>query len=172
MSTLFFGRHFHSVDSKGRVAIPSSFRRKLGPEPGEVLILHPRPDGAIRVHPAADWTEYWEAALPGITRYQDDSDDARRLLGEVEEVALDRQGRILIPRPMLEEAGITDQVLFSGAGEYFEIWNPERYREDKRRNAEKRRQALAEAERRMNKRLGRDGQPGAPDATRTGTDVP
>jgi osmotically-inducible protein OsmY len=38
---------------------------------------------------------------------------------------------------MLDEAGISDQVVFSGAGEFFEIWNPERYREDQRRNAEK-----------------------------------
>ncbi|MFO7638410.1 MAG: division/cell wall cluster transcriptional repressor MraZ [bacterium] len=171
MKSFFFGRHYHSVDSKGRVAIPFSFRRKLGPEPGEMLILHARPDGAIRVHPAADWTEFWEAALPGITRYQDDSDDARRLLGEVEEVALDRQGRVLIPRPMLDEAGISDQVVFSGAGEFFEIWNPERYREDQRRNAEKRRHAIAEAERRVKERTAQRGQERGP-APRTDADVP
>lgn len=152
MKSLFYGKHYHSVDSKGRVAIPSAFRRKLGPEPGESLILHARPDGAIRVHPAADWTEFWDAALPGITRYQEDSDDARRLLGEVEEVTTDRQGRILIPRPMLEEAGISDQVVFAGAGEYFEVWDPERYREDRSRNADKRRKALAEAEQRIRER--------------------
>jgi MraZ protein len=165
MKPFFFGRHYHSVDSKGRVAVPSAFRRKLGPESGEVLILHARPDGAIRVHPAADWADFWVAALPAITRYQDDSDDARRLLGEVEEVSLDRQGRVLIPRPMLDEAGIRDQTVFTGAGEYFEIWDPERYREDRRRNAEKRRAALAEAELRI-----REQQDAGPSAGRV--DVP
>ncbi|MFO7675885.1 MAG: hypothetical protein R6X12_06190 [bacterium] len=148
MKPIFFGRHYHSVDSKGRAAIPSAFRRKLGPDSGETLILHARPDGAIRVHPSADWADFWGAALPEITRYQDDSDAARRLLGEVEEVGLDRQGRVLIPRPMLEEAGINGEVVFAGAGEYFEIWDPGRYQEDRRRNADKRREALAEAERR------------------------
>lgn len=113
-----------------------------------MLILHARPDGAIRVHPSADWMEFWEAALPGITRYQDDSDDARRLLGEVEEVAVDRQGRILIPKPMMEEAGISGQVVFSGAGEYFEVWDVDRHRSNRSQNSGKRREALAAAERR------------------------
>ena len=163
MKPLFYGKHYHSVDSKGRVAIPSSFRRKLGQEPGDTLILHARPDGAIRVHPAADWMEFWEAALPGITRYQDDSDDARRLLGEVEEVTVDRQGRVLVPRPMLEEAGISDQVVFSGAGEYFEVWDIDRYKRNRVENAGKRRDALAEAEKRYREMRQARHAPGRPD---------
>ncbi len=149
---LFYGKHHHSVDSKGRVAIPSGFRRKIGPESDDTVILHVRANGAIRCHPAADWTSFWEAALPEITRYQEDSDDARGLLGDVEEVKLDGQGRVLIPRMMTEEAGIGTDVVIAGAGEFFEIWDRQRHQEYRSKNAEPRRKAMAEAERRMRER--------------------
>lgn len=146
---LFYGKHYHSVDSKGRVAIPSAFRRKIAPESEDTVILHVRSNGAIRCHPAADWHAFWDAALPEITRYQEDSDDARGLLGEVEEVRLDGQGRILIPRVMIEEAGIGTDVVVAGAGEFFDIWDRQLFDEYRRKNAEPRRLAMAAVERRM-----------------------
>ena len=81
---LFFGKHRHSVDSKGRVAIPHAFRGRLSPESEGKIILEPGSDGAISAHPSSEFSKFWDAALPVMTRYQDDSADALRHLAEIE----------------------------------------------------------------------------------------
>ena len=47
------------------------------------------------------------------------------LLGPAVPVELDRQGRILIPAPLREYAGLDGTVVVVGSGEWLEIWNPE-----------------------------------------------
>lgn len=45
------------------------------------------------------------------------------------EASLDAQGRIHVPRHLAELAGIEREVLFVGAGEIVELWDPSRYGE-------------------------------------------
>ncbi|MBF8299491.1 MAG: MraZ protein, partial [Dehalococcoidia bacterium] len=43
--------------------------------------------------------------------------------------AVDRQGRIVLPQALRQYAGITDEVIMTGQDTYFEIWAPERWRD-------------------------------------------
>ena len=47
--------------------------------------------------------------------------------GSTEEVAYDSGGRIILPPMMRRKGGIEDLALFIGAGETFQIWNPQRF---------------------------------------------
>jgi division/cell wall cluster transcriptional repressor MraZ len=52
---------------------------------------------------------------------------ARTILAAARPLGFDDTGRIFIPENLLKNAGIDDKALFAGQGEYFTIWNPNRF---------------------------------------------
>lgn len=129
----FLGEYRHSVDSKGRVAVPNSFRKRLSSDCEGKFILQRGRGGTIEVHPLPHWREFVNRTLRRLPTYQPKAQRLRRYrLASAVEVSLDSQGRILIPRCMLDEAGITTEAVLTGAGEVFEIWEPGHYGEFRR----------------------------------------
>jgi MraZ protein len=123
----FRGRFLHSLDAKGRVAIPQRFRESLGGEEAEIrLVMSVDPEGCLVVYPEAVWRELeqkWEA-LPQMN--DELKTYLRFMVGWASDGALDRQGRILVPPPLREYAGLDHEVWFVGVLQNFEIWNGER----------------------------------------------
>ncbi len=123
----FLGEYRHSVDSKSRVAVPNSFRRKLSPESEGRFALQVGRDRTIEVHPLSEWREFVGRALPKLPRYQPLAQRIRRGFARVFEVEMDSQGRILVPKLLLEHAGVVKDGVLAGAIDYFEIWEPGRF---------------------------------------------
>ncbi len=124
----FLGQYRHSVDSKGRVAVPNSFRRRLSPDSERRFVLLRGRDSTIEVHPLSEWNEFVNRTLLKLPLYQPAALRTRRYrFASATEVAMDAQGRILLPRHLRKEAGIANEAVLAGVGEYFEIWEPGRY---------------------------------------------
>ncbi|MEO0073978.1 MAG: division/cell wall cluster transcriptional repressor MraZ [candidate division WOR-3 bacterium] len=124
----FFGNFVHSVDTKGRVAVPVGYRKKLAPDE-DTFVLVPGRDQAIEVRLVRDWEEYERQILENQPEYAPETLRSKRYLySRSAEVSLDSQGRLLLPRHLLEEAEITTEAVIAGMGSFFELWNPERYR--------------------------------------------
>ncbi len=124
----FIGEYRHSVDSKGRVAVPNAFRKRLSPESGGKFVLVRGKDNTIEVHPLSEWKPFANRTLLNLPLYQPAATKLRRYrLASATEVSLDVQGRILLPKHLRAEAGIGGDVVFAGAGSYFEMWEPGRY---------------------------------------------
>ena len=123
----FRGRYLHSLDAKGRVAIPQRFREALGGgEEALRLVMTVDPEGCLVVYPEAVWRELerkWES-LPHMN--DELKTYLRFMVGWASDGALDRQGRILVPPPLREYAGLEHDVWFVGVLQNFEIWNGER----------------------------------------------
>ena len=69
-------------------------------------------------------------SLEDIEMFSDDQDDLNTVILEnAHSLAFDPEGRIVLPKDLLEGAGITDQVLFAGVGGRIRIWDPEAYAE-------------------------------------------
>lgn len=123
----FRGRYLHSLDAKGRVAIPQRFREALGGgEEALRLVMTVDPEGCLVVYPEAVWRELerkWES-LPQMN--DELKTYLRFMVGWASDGALDRQGRILVPPPLREYAGLEHDVWFVGVLQNFEIWNGER----------------------------------------------
>jgi MraZ protein len=64
---------------------------------------------------------------PDLVDFDDPGSAAYQILAESEELPFDPNGRVLIPAPLLEEAGIDETAIFVGLGRVFQIWNPEAY---------------------------------------------
>lgn len=124
----FFGTFEYTIDAKGRLAVPVAFRKKLGPEE-DTFIFAPGRYQTIEVYPYSEWNEYEERVLRHQPEYTEAAQRFRILLySQSGEAVLDVQGRILLPKHLREWAGIEQDVIVTGAGRSFLIWQPERFR--------------------------------------------
>lgn len=117
---MFLGEYSHTIDQKGRVAIPVRFRRELG----EGAVITRGADQCLVVYPKAEWHELASklAALP-ISDARARS-FARLTLAGAAEIEFDKQGRALVPAYLKEHAGLTDQVVVTGVMNRIEVWGP------------------------------------------------
>ncbi len=124
---IFRGRYQHSLDDKGRVAIPQRFRDSLESQEKNVsLVITVEPDECLVVYPESSWRELEEkvSSLPQMN--EDLKTYLRFTIGWATDVQPDRQGRILIPQPLREFAHLDRDVWFVGLLNKFEIWNGDR----------------------------------------------
>ena len=128
---MFRGRFLHTMDTKGRLSIPSGFRVEIQRRSQNDPILTSQ--GAhLALFPADEW-ERREEVLVGLSDFDTDAEDLQRLLGgEASDSPLDAQGRILVPTLMRKEADLETKVLVIGVLDRIELWNPERFEEKKR----------------------------------------
>lgn len=120
----FKGQAEYSVDEKGRVAIPAKMRAALKPEAKGTFTATRGFERCIFLYPLDRWEEM-EAQMMELNLYQREARNfVRQLLRWAEEVMLDKQGRIVLPKVLMEFAGITDRALIIGALDHIEIWDP------------------------------------------------
>ncbi|MBI4496459.1 MAG: division/cell wall cluster transcriptional repressor MraZ [Chloroflexi bacterium] len=117
---MFLGEYEHSIDQKGRLAIPARFRESL--QSG--LVLARGLDRCISAYP---WDE-WKALAEKLAALPMTHSNVRRLtrttFSSAFRVDLDAQGRILLPQPLRDYAAIHDAAVLVGMHRLFEIWSP------------------------------------------------
>ncbi|SHK31035.1 division/cell wall cluster transcriptional repressor MraZ [Rhodothermus profundi] len=120
----FKGQAAYSVDEKGRVAIPAKMRAVLKPEAKGTFTATRGFERCIFLYPLDRWEEI-EMQMMKLNLYQREARNfVRQILRWAEEVTLDKQGRVVLPKVLMEFAGITDRALIIGALDHIEIWNP------------------------------------------------
>ena len=115
---MFLGEYEHSVDTKGRIAVPAKFRPQL--ETG--LVVTRGFERCLQVYPGEAWQSLSER-VSGLSLGHAEARQLRRLLfASAFDTELDRQGRILVPAALREYAGIDEVAIMAGMNTYFEIW--------------------------------------------------
>lgn len=121
----FLGRYEHQLDDKGRVSLPSAFRREAEGD-RFVLLQWERP--YLTLFPAEVWQEVQRRLLDFRKSQRDAWHQVREIVSNAVEVVPDKQGRILVPAWLKEAAGLDGQVLMNGNIDRIELWNPDTYR--------------------------------------------
>lgn len=120
----FLGNIEAKVDAKGRVFLPSNFRKVLQTGGGEGLVL--RKDvfqPCLVLYPESEWNRQMDELRARLNRWNREHQMIfRQFVSDVEAVALDGNGRFLIPRRYLAKTNITQSVRFIGMGDSIEIW--------------------------------------------------
>jgi MraZ protein len=122
----FKGQASYSVDAKGRVAIPAKMRAAMSPEAKSTFIITRGFERCVFLYPLDRW-DRMEAEMRELNMYNRESRDfLRTILRWADEELLDGQGRVAIPRPLLEFAGIAPagSALIIGSLDHLEIWDP------------------------------------------------
>jgi MraZ protein len=120
---LFTGEYRHTVDEKGRLAVPARFRAQLA---GGAFVSR-WIDGCLAIFPKPDWDALAEKVSglpvgdPGSRAF------ARFLFGGAIEAELDGQGRVLLPPYLRTWADLAGEAVVVGARDHAEIWAPARW---------------------------------------------
>ncbi len=120
---MFMSEYNHTIDAKGRLIIPSKFRDQLGDE----FVVTKGMDGCLFVYANEDWSAFEQklTSLPLINK--EARKFARFFLAGAAQVEVDKQGRILLPAPLREFAGLEKDVVLVGVGSRIEIWSRENW---------------------------------------------
>ena len=119
---MFTGEHYHILDSKGRLAMPSKLREELG----ESFIIAPAiRDNCIKVYSMAEWEIFLKPILE--TPRKTSEATLRYLHRNAAQVTPDSQGRILLTPGLVDHANIKKDAVIVGCGSYIEIWSKEEY---------------------------------------------
>jgi len=141
--TMFRGSFEHTIDSKGRVSVPSKFREIIADRYDGRLVLAMDYDKCLTVYPLEEW-EKLEEKIKSLSLMKQEVKDFRRfLLSSATECELDRQGRILIPLAHREHSGIKKNVVLVGIIEKIEIWDAKAWEARNNQNGDKIGEALA-----------------------------
>ncbi|MDW8465138.1 MAG: division/cell wall cluster transcriptional repressor MraZ [Chloroherpetonaceae bacterium] len=133
----FRGTEQYNLNDKGRLMIPARFRRKMiSDKPGTPLILVKTPRGNLELYEEVSWKEQ-KKKLEQLSDFNPEERLLKTFIyANLNEVELDKSGRISLPKRFLEECSITKEVVLIGAENKIELWNPDRLREFLNRPAE------------------------------------
>ena len=124
---MLLGEHEHALDEKNRLTLPARLREQLG----ERIVVSRGLDGCLYVYAAPEWQKLAARVgsldpLSGEARMMQ-----RHFFASAVDVALDKQGRFVVPTNLLESAGIDREVTVTGIYDHLEIWNRATWREQR-----------------------------------------
>ena len=123
---MFRGSSNHTIDTKGRIIIPTRFRDmiKAGGEEGVVIS---RMDECLKAYPYNAWTEI-EKKILSLSVKSDAMRRFRRVfIGGASECTVDKQGRVLIPPTLRTYAKLEKEIVLVGVLDHFEIWSRDKW---------------------------------------------
>ena len=123
----FIGTIDAKTDVKGRVFVPASFRKILQLSGESRLIL--RKDvyqDCLVLHPKKNWEEVLNKLQSQLNEWDEEEQQLfRQFSWLTENLELDSNGRILIPKKYLQMANISGTICFVGMNSTIELWNPD-----------------------------------------------
>ena len=123
---MFRGRYEHTIDSKGRLSIPSKFREILVTNYDERLIVT-NFDNCLWAYPVREWKTV-EEKVASLPQFKPEVKNLQRfLISAATECPLDPNGRIIIPPTLRRYAGLSQDVVLVGMTQRIEVWSAERW---------------------------------------------
>jgi MraZ protein len=120
------------MDEKGRVSLPSPFRREADSD--RFVLLQWEPE-YLTLFTATKWVEIQGRLLQFRGGDPQAWNQVRLIVANAVEVSPDKQGRILVPATLQEAAGLAGTVLLSGNIDRVELWDPTKYKKTVLANA-------------------------------------
>ena len=118
---MFLGTHTPKLDDKGRLFLPAKFREELA----EGLVLTRGQERCIYVFSAREFERVHEQMRSAPLSSRQARDYIRVFLSGASDEVPDKQGRVTVPAPLRQYAGLDRDVTVIGAGTRVEIWDSE-----------------------------------------------
>ena len=115
---MFLGEFEHTIDAKGRMAVPAKFRAQID----RGAVISKGKGTCLSVYTQQQWDEK-SAKLVAEKTSDELRDFERRIYPSANEVELDTQGRMVIPAKLRAYAGLESEVTVAGVRDHFEIWD-------------------------------------------------
>jgi len=129
MQTNFFGEFECKLDDKGRLKLPSAILQQLGESSSHDFVANRGFERCLYLFPKAVWNVKLNE-VKGLNEYLPEVRQFKRYFYRgATEFTPDKADRILLPKILLEYAGIDRTLIMTAVGEYLEMWNGDTYRE-------------------------------------------
>lgn len=125
----FKGEETYSIDNKGRVNVPAKMRKNLAPEADNTFVVTRGFESCVFAYPLDQWKKYEESFMNKNPFEEKTRFFLRKFLRWSEEVKLDSQQRISLPKKLIEYAGIEGKVKIVGQLDHIEFWDPDKFDE-------------------------------------------
>lgn len=121
---LFIGEYTHTIDEKGRIAVPS----KMRDETEKTWIVTKGLDRSLMIYPQAKWTEIIMSKIAGLNpMIADNRIFIRTFVSPAIECEEDKLGRLYIPNNLLTYAEIEKEAVFLGAIHRIELFSMDNF---------------------------------------------
>lgn len=129
---MFRGLAACTIDVKGRVTVPSNYRKILMEEAdGKLVLTIDTEERCLLLYPLPRWLKI-EEEIEKLPSFQPATRRIQRLLiGHATDLEIDRQGRILLPNLLRDYAGLEKSVMWVGQGQKIEIWGESQWHENR-----------------------------------------
>jgi MraZ protein len=117
---MLLGEYEHTLDDKNRLTLPAKFRQALG---GGVVVTRGM-DHCLFVFTHEGWDAFVAARLEGLNPFSREARQMSRFMfAGATETELDKQGRIMVPSPLIEHASLGREVVVAGVRDHVELWD-------------------------------------------------
>jgi MraZ protein len=125
------GEHICRVDAKGRFMLPVAFKNQLSDSLTEGFVVKRSIfSPCLELFPRSNWDELNRKIISKLNRFvKKHNDFIRAYNAGLKELEIDASGRILIPRDLAVNAGITGDIVVAAKMDCIEIWDKARYDE-------------------------------------------
>ena len=122
------GTYDCKIDVKGRLLIPSAFKKQLAPViPKGFVLKRAVFQNCLELYPLAQWEKLIKK-VNSLNRFKKKNNDfIRRFTAGVKFIELDGNGRLLIPKDLIEFSNINREVTLSTSVNIIEIWDKSSY---------------------------------------------
>jgi MraZ protein len=128
---LFLSTIINRMDSKCRVSVPSTFRNSLKNQSFKGIIAFPSYNDRSIDACGIQRMENISNSLDSENYSREEFDLISMYFGEAEKLPFDKDGRVILPKKLINHAEIDKNVMFVGLGPTFQLWNPESYEKKK-----------------------------------------
>ncbi|HRN74184.1 MAG TPA: division/cell wall cluster transcriptional repressor MraZ [Ginsengibacter sp.] len=124
----FIGEFEARLDAKGRFLLPSGFRKQI-PEADAPFVLNRGFEKCLSLYTQESWAPLFEKLSqlndfdPQVRQFK------RYFLNGATQVELDTAGRLLLPKNLMEYAGLDKDIVLVSAIDKIEIWDKAKYQE-------------------------------------------
>ena len=123
----FVGEYRVTFSGQGRIIIPKKIREALGE--GKTFTLTKGFDSCLSGLRNKDWEKAANELISQSSLEMQKSETKRHLFSSAAIIEIDNQGRFVIPKILLDYAGLSNKAAIIGVGDHFEIWEPNKWDE-------------------------------------------
>lgn len=125
----FLGEYEATLDNKGRFLLPVGIKKQLPEGVQPVFVVNRGFEKCLTVYPIQSWTPIYEN-ISSLNDFDPKVREFRRyFLNGAMQLELDSAGRILLPKNLMEYAGLEKDIVLVSAVNKLEIWDKNKYQQ-------------------------------------------
>ena len=124
---MLLGAHEHTIDDKNRLTLPAKFRQAFA----DGLVITRGFERCLFAYRREDWHRRIESRISALDSLSEETRKLERFVfSGAAEAELDKQGRVMVPRELMQHANLGREVVVTGVGERLEIWDRDAWRKE------------------------------------------